>query len=308
MAFYEHRFSFAGKKVVQFKETLFDTNKFAFRVTRAFEEGQTWLEQFEVLLAQPEAATLEALVVGMWSDEQYDDGSQPVVEALVAAKGQLTNLKAIFLGDIISEECEVSWLHQSDVSPIFAAYPNLEVFAVRGSDSLKFGTLSHSSLKHLTVQSGGLDVQIVRDILASDFPNLEHLDLYLGTDGYGANVTLEDLMPLLQGELFPKLTTLGLRNSDLSNAIAEAIIHAPILERIKVLDLSLGTLNDEGVKALTNAEKLGGLEKLDIHYHFVNAEPLAELKSHLRKLKIKIDASEPQDADEDDYRSPQIGE
>jgi hypothetical protein len=308
MPFYEHRFSFAGKKVAQFKETLFDTQKLAFRVTRAYEASQTWLEQFEVLLAQPEAATLEALVVGMWSDEQYDDGSQPVVEALVAAKDKLKSLKAIFLGDIVCEECEVSWLHQSDVSPIFAAYPNLEAFAVRGSGDLHFGTLSHSSLKHLTVQSGGLDVQIVRDILASDFPNLEHLDLYLGMEDYGANVTLEDLMPLLQGELFPKLTTLGLRNSIFTDEIAAAIATAPILERIKTLDLSLGVLSDEGAKVFSSAEKLGSLEKLDIHYHFVNAEPLVELKAHLRKLKIKIDASEAQEPDEDDGRSPQIGE
>jgi hypothetical protein len=307
MSFSEHRFSFAGKKVVEFKDKLFDTNKFAFRVRREYESESTWLELFAMLLEQPEAASLEALVIGQWSDEQFEDGSEEVIEALVAAKDTLKNLKAVFLGDIVGEECEVSWIHQADVSPIFHAYPNLEVFAVRGGEQLQFGHINHANLKHLTVQSGGLDVGIVRDILASEFPNLEHLDLYLGTDNYGANSAVDDLAPLLRGELFPKLTHLGLRNSDLTDALAGVLVNAPILERLKTLDLSLGTLSDEGAKIFSSSEKLGSLEKLDIHYHFVTEEALKELKAHLRKLKIKIDAADAQDPNED-WRSPQTGE
>jgi hypothetical protein len=49
------------------------------------------------------------------------------------------------------------------------------------------------------------------------------------------------------------------------------------------------------------------LEKLDIHHHFVNPEVLTELKSHLQKLKVKIDASDPQDPN-DEWRFVAIGE
>ncbi len=307
MSFSEHRFSFAGKKVMEFKDKLFDTDKFAFRVRREYESESTWLELFASLLEQPEAVSLEALVIGQWSDEQFEDGSEAIIEALVAAKDTLKNLKAIFLGDIVGEECEVSWIHQSDISPIFHAYPNLEVFAVRGSEALQFGNINHSNLRHLTIQTGGMDVAILRDVLGSELPNLEHLDLYLGTDNYGANTAIDDFAPLLRGELFPKLTHLGLRNSDLTDALAGVLVNAPILERIKTLDLSLGTLSDEGAKIFSSAEKLGSLEKLDIHYHYVTEEALKELKAHLRKLKIKIDAADAQDPD-DDWRSPQIGE
>ncbi len=307
MSFSEHRFSFAGKKVLDFSDKLFDTDKFAFRVRVEYEETPTWLEKFNALLEQENAASLEALVIGAWSDEQFEDGSEQIVEALVAAKNTLTSLKAIFLGDIVGEECEVSWIHQSDISPIFLAYPALEVFAVRGSENLQFGHVSHQHLRHLTIQTGGMDVAILRDVLASELPNLEHLDLYLGTDNYGANTAIDDFAPLLRGEVFPKLSYLGLRNSDLTDALAGVLVNAPILERLKTLDLSLGTLSDDGAKIFSSAEKLGGLEKLDIHYHYVGEEALKELKAHLRKLKVKIDAADAQDSN-DDWRSPQIGE
>jgi hypothetical protein len=307
MAFSQLRFSFAGKKVLDFKDKLFDLEKYAFRVSREYEDEKTFFEIFNSLLEQDNANQLEAILIGAWSDELFDENSAPVVEALVAAKDKLSNLKGIFLGDITYEQCEVSWLHQCDVAPLFHAYPKLEYFGVRGSNDLVFGHLEHTGLKQLTVQSGGLDVQIVRDILGSEFPNLEHLDLYLGTDGYGANTAVDDLAPLFRGEIFPNLNRLGLRNSDLSDAIAGAIANSPILERIKTLDLSLGTLSDEGAKALVASEKLSNLEKLDIHYHYVSEAVVGELRSHLRKHKVKLDAAEPQDP-EDDWRAPQTGE
>jgi hypothetical protein len=307
MAISEYRFSFAGKKVVEFKDKLFDLEKYAFRVRRDYEDERTFLEIFNALLEQENAPQLEAILIGAWSDELFDEDSAPIVEALVAAKDRLPNLKGIFLGDIVYHECEISWIHQSDVAPLFHAYPKLEYFGVRGSTDLVFGHLEHAALKQLTVQSGGLDVQIVRDILGSDLPNLEHLDLYLGTDNYGANTAVDDLAPLFRGEVFPNLNRLGLRNSDLSDAIAGVIANSPILERIKILDLSLGTLSDEGAKALMASEKLGNLEKVDIHYHYVSEAVVGELRSHLKKHKIKLDAAEPQDPN-DDWRAPQTGE
>jgi hypothetical protein len=309
MSFHEHRFSFAGKKVREFTGAAFlGLEEFAIRVKLEYDEGKTWTEKFQTLLELPNAKDLTALVIGAWDDEGvFDSGSEPVVEALVAARDQLPNLNAIFLGDIIGEECEVSWIHQSDLSPIFNAYPKLEFFTVRSGEGLSLGHLQSQHLKNLVIQTGGLDVSVVREVLNADLPNLEHLELYLGTDNYGANTQIDDLAPLLRGELFPKLTYLGLRNSDLSDVLAGVLVNAPILERIKTLDLSLGTLSDEGAKIFSGAEKLGSLEKLDLHYHYVSEGALAELKAHLRKLKIKIDASDPQDPD-DEWRSPQTGE
>ena len=308
MAFSEHRFSFAGKKVRDFTgEVIPDLNQFAIRIKLEYDDKTTWTEMLQKFLELPNAAALNTLIVGVWSGDQFDTNSEPVVEALVAARDQLPNLTAIFLGDIIGEECEVSWIHQSDLSPIFNAYPKLEFFTVRGTENLSLGVLKSEHLKNLVVQSGGLDVSVVRQVLNADLPNLEHLELYLGTDNYGANTQIDDLAPLLRGELFPKLTYLGLRDSDLSDALAGVLANAPIIERIKTLDISLGILTDEGARALIGSEKLGTLEKIDIHHHFIHEEVLAELKSKLRALKVKIDASDPQDPN-DEWRFVAIGE
>ena len=118
MGFNEHRFSFAGKKVRDFTgEAIPDLAEFAIRVKLEYDEGKTWAEKFQKLLELPNSKDLTALVIGSWDAENmFDVGSGPVVEALVAARDQLPNLTAIFLGDVIYEECEVSWIHQSDLS------------------------------------------------------------------------------------------------------------------------------------------------------------------------------------------------
>ncbi len=100
---------------------------------------------------------------------------------------------------------------------------------------------------------------------------------------------------------------LGLRDSELADEIAIAIVSAPILERIKVLDLSLGTLSDAGAAALLASPAVARLRKLDIHHHYCSPEMVEKLAA----LPIEVDASDSQEADEDDgevYRYVAVGE
>src|SRR5262249_24983775 len=185
----------------------------------------------------------EIAIGNWWCMGSYAfEGSDSVVEALVAARDRLPKLRAIFFGDIIRDENEISWIRQGDLSPLLAAYPLLEIFVVRGgTDELSLGSLKHDMLKSLIIQSGGLDAGVVREVAAADLPELEHLELWLGTDSYGGNATVADLAPILEGGLFPKLKYLGLRNSQIADRIARAIATASVVERIRVLDLSMGT-------------------------------------------------------------------
>jgi hypothetical protein len=298
----EHVQEFAGKPVREWEpgEVIADPAGSVYRIALSYDEaesGTTWREKFEGFLSQPAASEVTGIVVGLWGDTSKGElNAEAVVEALVAAREKLPNLKALFIGDIISEEFEISWITQTDVSPVFAAYPKLEHFCVRGGEGLRLGSLNLDRLKSLIIESGGLDVSVVRDITSSNLPQLEHLEVWLGDDNYGANTEIVDLAPTLSGRLFPKLKVLGLRDSQLSDAIAVAVSQAPILERLRVLDLSLGTLSDDGAAALLTSAGIAGLEFLDIHHHYCSDEMVNKLEG----LGVKLDASDPQDPDEYD--------
>jgi predicted DNA-binding WGR domain protein len=271
------------------------------------EERKSLTDKLAAFLAEPAAGQAQGLVIGHWGGvDAVEQNSAPIIEALVAARDRLPNLKHLFLGDIVTEENEVSWIQQSDVSPLFEAYPKLEEFRIRGSNNLSFGTLKHKNLKILAVETGGLPVSVLREICAAKLPALEHLELWLGEQGYGWDGTVEDLKPLLSGKLFPKLRYLGLRNSEIADEVAAAVAQAPVLKKIRVLDLSLGNLGDAGAQALANGPEVAKLEKLDIHHHFISDKGLAPLKA----LGIELDASDrkkPWDFDPE-YRYIAVGE
>jgi hypothetical protein len=253
-------------------------------------------ELFNEFLEDPRVGEVTAIVIGYWSQDMDQDPGY-IVEWLCSIREKLPKLTAIFLGDITHEQSEISWITQTDLSALFIAYPALEHFRVRGSNSLRLGHVQHEQLKSLAIESGGLDRTIVQDILASHLPHLDHLELWLGAEGYGANTQVIDFEPLFNGSLFPKLRYLGLRDSEIANELVIALVRSPLIERIRVLDLSMGTLDDTGALALLTCPAVSKLEKLDIHYHFCSDEMVERLKA----LPIEVDASEQQDPNDDYY-------
>lgn len=275
----------------------------AYRIRLEWEEEDTWVDRFTLFLAEPGAEDVTTLVVGSWGAlVDGEETLQSIVEALTGARERLPALTALFLGDIMSEECEVSWIPLADVSPLFHAYPKLEHFAVRGgmndNQDLTLGVLKHAHLKSLSVQTGGLNASIVEEVSIAELPELESLELYLGTGNYGGTVTPADLHTILtQGhEKWPKLRYLGLRDYDRADALAGALTAeggAPLLAHLDTLDLSLGTLGDEGVEVLAACPAIAALTKLDIHHHYASPESVAKL----RALGIELDASDAQTED-----------
>jgi Leucine Rich repeat len=308
----EHVTEFAGKPVVDWDPQvgLTDPEGTIYRVGLSYDEaegGQRWTDKLAGLLADPAVGRLGGLVVGYWDILGQEGTSAPVVEALVAARDRLPQLRAIFFGDIIREEHEISWIVQSDLSPLFNAYPLLEHCCVRGGEGLTLGALRLDQLRSLVIQTGGLDGRVVREVGGARLPALEHLELWLGTAEYGGTTTLEDLAPILSGTPFPRLRTLALRDSQIADEIAAALASAPVLERIRVLDLSLGTLGDAGAAALLASPAVARLERLDVHHHYCSDEMIARLEG----LGIPVDVSDPQEEDISDgtaYRYVAVSE
>ncbi|WP_329113645.1 STM4015 family protein [Streptomyces sp. NBC_01353] len=261
-------------------------------------DDEQWEEFFARFLADVDTERVRALIVGGW-DEAYETSSAAIVAALVAAKDRLPGLEALFLGDMGFEDCEISWIQQSDVTPLLAAYPALREFGVRGGSELVFPAIRHSGLRTLVVESGGLGAEVVRGIAGSDLPALEKLDLWLGTDEYGGDSTVTDLEPLLAGTHLPALRHLGLRNSVIQDEIAAAVAGAPVVARLDRLDLSMGTLTDEGAEALLVGQPLTHLTHLDLFHHYLSEKMSERIVDALTPHGVTVDVDDAQDPEDD---------
>lgn len=272
---------FANRNVEDFDPEIGITdpigNAYAVRCEKWEEDVEIFKQKLETLLQDPQASKIEALVFGMW-DEYGDRDSSIVVNALVAAKDKLKSLKAVFIGDIEFYEWMISIIEQSDVSPILEAYPNLEVLQIRGATGLTFSPLQHNNLKALIIESGGLRRETIAQICALNLPALEHLELWLGSRRYEGDSSIDDLMPILSGELFPMLSYLGLRNSEYSDDIARAVVNTPAIKFLKVLDLAMGNLTDEGVEVLLNCPAILQLDLLNVCENYLSNEMMEQLQ------------------------------
>jgi hypothetical protein len=264
----------------------------------SYESDEAWEEAFARFLASVDTTKVRALVVGAWSDA-YDSGPEPVIEALVAAKDRLPALRGLFLGDIVMEECEISWINQGDVSPLLNAFTELEEFGVRGGSGLGFPALRHERLRKLTVETGGMPAEAVRGVAACELPSLVHLDLWLGTDEYGGDSEVADLAPILAGTRLPALKHLALRNSEMQDDICTALASAPVVARLDVLDVSMGVLTDDGATALLTGQPLTHLTTLDLHHNYLSAEIRDRLRDSLEAEGVQVDV-DPDDAEQDE--------
>ena len=251
-------------------------------------------QRLQAFLESDSAAGTKGLVIGAYDLEGGSSEGQ-FVEMIAHHKDRLPQLKALFLGDIVQEEAEISWIQQSDMSLILKSFPGLEMLRVRGATGLDFSSAEHPQLRALGIESGGLPAEIVGKICRGKFPQLEYLELWLGTPNYSGDCRVNDLQPLLKGKLFPKLKYLGLRNAEIADDIAAVIVTSPIIDQLEVLDLSLGNLSDVGASALLQLASKTNLTRLDLHHHYISKP----MQKKLKQLPFPVDLSDAKTVDED---------
>lgn len=290
---------FAERPVVDFENAQsWEGPEAAYRLREEYDDKSSILDRLTLLLKQPESRRIKALLIGAWSKVCEGDGSSAIVEALVAAAPQLPELRALFFGEMTYEECEISWINQSDLSPLLRAFPKLEELRIRGGNGLSFSPTRHDCLQELAIETGGLPSSAIRELQRCDFPNLEHLELLLGERNYGFDGGVDDFQMLFSGRLFPKLTFLGLMNSEIADELAAAVVASPLVQRLEVLDLSLGNLTNEGLRALAALADVANLRHLNVSHHYGSKEAVKELAA---VLSCEVVADDPQDP-EDDWR------
>ncbi|MFE4664737.1 STM4015 family protein [Streptomyces sp. NPDC056716] len=243
---------------------------------------------------------VRALVIGPWWHEEYSD-LRPALDLILADADRFPALRALFLADVSSEECEISWLRLTDITPVLERFPLLEELGVRGGDSQGLGEESlllrpvrHEALRVLRFESGGLPAPVVRAVGACELPALERLELWLGESHYGGDTTVADLAPLLAGGRFPALRHLGLQDSEVQDEIAAAVAAAPVVAQLESLSLSMGTLGDTGADALLRGQPLTHLKRLDLHHHFLSRPMADRIRAALAAAGTEVDLSDGQ--------------
>lgn len=302
MGIWEHYGRFGGKDVVLYTpgEAPPNPGGVALRVGEVYghveNEDVTIASHLEALAKETWASEVTALVIGAWASWEGDEDAAKIAAALVAAAPKLTGVRHLFFADIIAEESEISWIEHTNVSGVLKAFPELQTLRLRGG-GITFGRSGHSTLRKLIVESGGMDPAGVADVAHSKWPALTHLELWLGTDEYGGGSGPEHWGPLLSGDGIPAVKFLGLMNSDRADEVAIAAAAAPVLPRLSTLDLSMGTLGDDGARALLDSPMLQHVGRVNLRHNYVGDDLSAEL-SALRN-------TEGVDEKGDDYGDPE---
>lgn len=309
MTINEHISTFAGLPVRAFDphtDPPRDPSRFAWRVDTDYDGAEELFElRLSAFLESAWVGQVRALIIGQWG-EAYENPAP--VARLVAAADRLTGLRALFLGEMILEESEISWILQDDVTPVLVAYPELEVLTIRGSQGLGLKPVRHERLRELTIQTGGLPAEIVRAVGDCELPALTHLELWLGTSNYGGDANVEDFAQILTGGRLPALTYLGLRNAELADQVAAAVAGAPVLARLKTLDLSLGLLSDVGATALLAGQPLTHLSLLNLEHHYLSEPVQDRLNAELVPMGVTVDLSDGGDPDNEEDRYIHVAE
>ncbi|KAL9653382.1 hypothetical protein ABK040_002018 [Willaertia magna] len=207
-------------------------------------------------------------------------------------------IRSIHLNDVDMDTCECSWLQLFDITEWIIILPDLQFWKSKGMNDLSFSKIKHFQLRSISLITGGLPKEVLDGIMNSYLPNLIHLDLWLGVKDYGldfnANYLINNLLTKEENGYFPSLEYLGLRNCDFVNEIIKPLFESSIAKRLRYIDLSLGTLCDEGIeqsieileKSL-NCDDFICLEALDFSSSYISGV----VRGRLLNLPIIIDVS-----------------
>ncbi|MFD1046347.1 hypothetical protein ACFQ1S_12675 [Kibdelosporangium lantanae] len=163
MTIHEHVTTFHGLPVTDFDADRPASGPTAWRVfVGTYGADVEFTEQWARFLDAVDTTAVTALVIGPWGEEVFDEPADPIISLIVDARDRFPALTGLFLGDIVMEEAEISWIHQGDLTPLLATYPRLTELVVRGSEGLRLDSSQHNALRSLRFESGGLPGEVVR--------------------------------------------------------------------------------------------------------------------------------------------------
>ncbi|MCP3142632.1 WGR domain-containing protein [Pyxidicoccus xibeiensis] len=219
-------------------------------------------ETLKLLLKHPSARFLQELVIGL-ADNDGENHYGNLIRHI--AKNAPKTLQKVFLGDyVFPDDTEISWTDVGSVTPLCEALPQLRSLRLRGG-GVSLGKIDLPELREFILESGGLGRPSVKAINAAKWPKLERLEVWFGSENYGAGGSEKDLQNILDAKDLPELKHLGLCNAEFTAQLCVLLPKSRVLKQLETLDLSKGTMTDADAAVLAaNADAFKHLKRLDV--------------------------------------------
>jgi uncharacterized protein (TIGR02996 family) len=258
-------------------------------------------EVYQTLRGLPAASLFRTITFAAFNDE---DDYQPAWDSSVTSMvefGVPSTLRKLVFDR--GSYWDISSTYLNTLEPLYARVPQLEHLEII-LGNMNLGTINLPNLKHFEVWTGGFTKDNMKSVLGANWPKLETLLLrFGGSSDYGADCTVDDVLPLLEGKGIPNVRTLALANSPFVNELIPHLAKSPLLKQVTSLDLSLGEMTDEGANAIVeHADAFKHLKHLNVHRNYLTDDACNALKGVV--ANIDVGGQE----DDDDYRYCQIGE
>ncbi len=227
-----------------------------------------------LFLDLPITRLLRVLNIAAWTEFKFQSVYSVIQEHAPKSIEELT------IGDFeYPDDTEISWAEVGAVGSVLPSLPNLRRLRTMGA-KVGLGRLEHDALRSLRVESGGCGEPCAVSVANARLPMLEKLELWLGSRQYDGFGSIAQLQPLFDGENYPSLSILRLRNCDAADEIAERICDAEIVKQLGTLDLSLGALTDDGARCiLKHHQRFAHLRRFVINRTYVSQDVISELSA-----------------------------
>jgi uncharacterized protein (TIGR02996 family) len=231
-------------------------------------------ELLAMVLDHESGRFLVDLTLGIVSYEE--NGYDECMQAIGARR--VPSLRTLYVGDFHSEETELNWSNLGNAQPLYAGVPGLRSLTLR-SGSMSLGHIDLPELHTFATLTRGLKKNAIETIVHAPWPKLERLELQLGSSRYDSDITPNDLQPILDGKLPAGVYHLGLANYSYAHELIDMLATSAILPRLRSLDLSLGTFNNDGAEQLiAHAKAFAHLEFIDLNESWLDHAMTARVR------------------------------
>jgi hypothetical protein len=251
---------------------------------------------FESLIQDPNIFKLQVLIfqINTYAKRYFghgrydDDGLLHVFEKFKEHQSCFANIKGLFFGDIREHRYRKTKIRIFDLHSILEAHPKLEILQIRGyllNDSLPLEPVSHEKLRSIIIECHWSNDRCMERLCNASFPALEYMEFWLGTSKNTAAKYYSVFSGLSNN--FSKLKSLALVSGEGMDELVDFLVSSSIIDRLSILNLSMGNLTDRGAKLLIECPAIDKIKILDVSHNCISRELVRKLSTLSCEVKIQ---------------------